>query len=389
MTDFDLVRKNLFRKPLRTVLLIVSIFMAFLIFGLLASFNVTLENASSTGSASNRLVVANKINFTQPLPIAYVSRVATVDGVTAISHYSWFGAYFQDQRTSRFIGFAVDPDTYTRVYADTIKLPEAQRRAFVAERTGLLVGKSLADQYGWKVGQTVPISSNVWVKADGGRTWDMKIMGIFTGAKATDPTNAIYLHYDYLNETRTFGRDQIGNIAVVTASPDLNDRVAKTIDAAFANSPYETSTVDEKTFSRAFIKQAGDLNVIISLVVAAAFAAILMIVGTTLVSAVRERTKEIGVMKTLGFSGPRVLRMVLGESLLLSVLGAGLGIGVAALALAGLSKSPLASNFGDLSMSPLVALAGLALALTLGLVTGAIPAMTALRMSIVEALGRK
>ncbi|WP_411286408.1 ABC transporter permease [Phenylobacterium sp.] len=389
MTDFDLVRKNLFRKPLRTVLLIVSIFMAFLIFGLLASFNVTLENASAAGSAGNRLVVANKINFTQPLPIAYVSRVATVDGVTAISHYSWFGAYFQDQRNSRFIGFAVDPDTYTRVFSDTIKLPESERLAFVAERTGMLVGKSVADQYGWKVGQTVPISSNIWVKTDGGRTWDMKISGIFTGAKPTDPTNAVYLHYDYINETRSFGRDQIGTIAIVTASPDINDRVAKTIDAVFANSPYETSTVDEKTFSQAFIKQAGDINVIITLVVAAAFAAILMIVGTTLVSAVRERTKEIGVMKTLGFSGPRVLRMVLGESLMLSVLGAGLGLGVAALALAALSKSPLASNFGDLSMAPLVAVAGISLALAFGLITGAIPAIAVLRMSIVEALGRK
>ena len=274
MTDFDLVRKNLFRKPLRTVLLIVSIFMAFLIFGLLASFNVTLENASAAGSAGNRLVVANKINFTQPLPIAYVSRVATVDGVTAISHYSWFGAYFQDQRNSRFIGFAVDPDTYTRVFSDTIKLPESERRDFVAERTGMLVGKSVADQYGWKLGQTVPISSNIWVKTDGGRTWDMKISGIFTGAKPTDPTNAVYLHYDYLNETRSFGRDQIGTIAIVTASPDINDRVAKTIDAVFANSPYETSTVDEKTFSQAFIKQAGDINVIITLVVAAAFAVV-------------------------------------------------------------------------------------------------------------------
>ena len=389
MNDFDLVRKNLFRKPLRTTLLIISIFMAFLIFGMLASFNVALENASVNGAASNRLVVANKINFTQPLPIAYVNRVASVPGVTAISHYSWFGAYYQDQRTSRFVGFAVDPDTYTRVYADTIKMPEAQRLAFVKERTGVIVGKSLADQYGWKLGQTVPISSNIWTKADGRRTWDMKIMGIFTGPKPTDPTGALYFHYDYLNEVRTFGRDTIGNIAIVTASPDLNDKVAKTIDAAFANSPFETSTVDEKTFSRAFIKQAGDLNVIITFVVASAFAAILMIVGTTLVSAVRERTKEIGVMKTLGFSSPRVLRMVLGESLLLSTLGAGLGLGVSAVVLAGLSKSPLASNFGDLSMAPIVVISGISLAIALGLVTGTIPALTALRMSLVDALGRK
>jgi putative ABC transport system permease protein len=180
----------------------------------------------------------------------------------------------------------------------------------------------------------------------------------------------------------------VGTITVVTASPDQNDQVAKAIDANFANSPAETSTVDEKTFSRAFLKQAGDLNFIVTMVVSAAFAAILMIVSTTLVSAMRERTKEIGVMKTLGFSSPRVLRMVLGEAVLLSSLGAVLGLGTSAFILTGLSKSPVGSSFGDLSMSPVVALSGLALAVSLGLVTGAIPALSALRMSIIEALNR-
>lgn len=386
MNDLDLVNKNLWRKPLRTILLIVSIFMAFLIFGLLVSVNVALNRASETGTASNRLIVSNKINFTQPMPISYVNRIAQVPGVTGLSHFSWFGAYYQDQRTSRFVGFAVDPETYTAIYADQIKMSEAERKAFIAERTGVIVGKAIADQYGWKLGQTVPISSNIYTQPDGRRAWDMKITGIFTGAKPTDPTTALYFHYDYLNETRSFGRDQIGSIAVLTQSPDLNDRVSKAIDAQFANSPYETSTVDEKTFSRAFLKQAGDLNFIITMVVAAAFSAILMIVGTTLVSAVRERTKEIGVMKTLGFTGQRILRMVMGESILLSFLGASLGLGLAALMLAGLSKSPLGQSFGDLSMSPLVALAGVAIALLLGFVTGFIPATSALRMRIVDAL---
>lgn len=389
MTDFDLIRKNLFRKPLRTVLLTVSIFMAFLIFGMLTSLNVALNRASETGAASDRLIVSNKINFTQPLPIAYVNRIATVPGVTGVTHSNWFGAYYQDQRASRFVGFAVDPASYLAIYANDVRLTEAERKAFIAERTGVIVGKALAEQYGWKVGQTIPISSNIFVQADGRRSWDMKISGVFTGAKPTDSTNALYFHYDYLNETTTFGRDQIGNVAVRTASPDLNDQVAKAIDATFANSPYETSTVDEKTFARAFLKQAGDLNFIVSMVVAAAFAAILMIVSTTLVSAMRERTKEIGVMKTLGFSSPRVLRMVLGEALMLSSLGAILGLATSAVVLAGLSKSPAGANFGDLSMSVGVALAGVALAVTLGLVTGAIPAASALRMSIVDALNRR
>lgn len=389
MRDFDLVRKNLFRKPLRTVLLTVSIFMAFLIFGLLASLNVALNQSVETGVASNRIIVSNKINFTQPLPIAYVNRIASIRGVTALTHSSWFGAYYQDRRLSRFVGFAVDPETYVKVYADAVRLTDAERKAFLAERTGVIIGKSLADQYGWKLGQTIPISSDIYSQVNGGHTWDMKVTGIFTGAKPTDSTAALYFHYDYLNETATFGRDNTGSIAVLTASPDQNDRVAKSIDAAFANSPYETSTVDEKTFSQAFLKQAGDLNFIVTMVVAAAFAAILMIVGTTLVSAIRERTKEIGVMKTLGFSGPRVLRMVLGEALMLSTLGAVLGLGTAALVLAGLSKSPAASAFGDLSMSPLVAVSGVLMAVLLGLITGAIPAGSALRMRIVDALNRR
>ena len=389
MTDFDLVWKNLFRRPLRTGLLIVSIFIAFLIFGLLVSVNVALERSSESGTAGNRLVVANKINFTQPMPIAYVNQVATITGVTAVTHFSWFGAYYQDQAKSRFVGFAVDPATYTAIYSDQIKLGPGQREAFIKTRDGVIVGKALADQYGWRLGQVIPISSNIYIKPDGGRALDMRVVGIFTGAKPTDPTTALYFNYEYLNESRTFGRDQIGTIGVVTASPDLNDTVAKAIDARFANSPYETATVDEKTFQRAFLKQAGDLNFIITMVVAAAFAAILMIVGTTLVSAVRERTKEIGVMKTLGFPGPRVLRMVLGESILLSGLGGGLGLGVAALMLKGLSKSAMGASFGDLSMDLSVALIGIGLALLLGLVTGLIPALSALRMNIIDALGRR
>ncbi len=389
MRDFDLVRKNLFRKPLRTILLTISIFMAFLIFGMLTSLNVALNAASETGTSNNRLIVSNKINFTQPLPISYVNRVASVEGVTGVTHQSWFGAYYQDQRNSRFVGFYVDPETYLNLYGDEVKLSDAERKAFISERTGVLVGKSLADLYGWKLGQTIPISSNLYVKPDGGRTWDMKVVGIFTGAKPTDSTAAIYFHYDYVNDTRTFGRDTIGNIALRSASPDLNDSIAKSVDAMFANSSAETSTVDEKTFARAFLKQAGDLNFIVTMVVAAAFTAILMIVSTTLVSAMRERTKEIGVMKTLGFSSPRVLRMVLGEALLLSTMGAVLGLGVSAIILKGISRSPAGSQFGDLSMAPSVAATGLVLAISLGLVTGAIPAVSALRMSIIDALNRR
>lgn len=386
MNDLDLVNKNLWRKPLRTVLLLVSIFVAFLIFSILVGFNYAYEKSLETSSMANRLVVNNKINFTQPLPISYVNRIARVPGVTDLTHFSWFGAFYQDPRTSRFVGFAVEPESYTRIYADQIKLPEEQRRAFITERTGMIVGKTVADTYGWKLGQTVPISSNIYTNRDGRRSWDMKIVGIFTGAREADNTSVIYFNYEYLNETRSFGRDLIGSLAVLTTGADANDRVATAIDAQFANSPSETATVDEKTFNRAFLQQAGDINFIIGLVTGAAFLAILMIVGNTMVTAVRERTKEIGVMKTLGFTGPRVLRMVLGESLLLAVIGATAGVAAGALMLKAVER---AAPFGALDFQPIVALMALGLAIALGLITGAIPAMSALRMSIVDAMTRR
>ncbi|MCX8499909.1 MAG: hypothetical protein ORN25_11125, partial [Caulobacteraceae bacterium] len=141
MTDLDLVWKNLFRKPLRTILLTVSIFMAFLIFGILTSLNVALDRASESGSASNRLVVSNKINFTQSMPYAYINRVAAIPGVTAVTYQNWFGAYYQDQRASRFVGFAVDPETYMAIFRDDARLTDAERQAFLSERTGVIVGK--------------------------------------------------------------------------------------------------------------------------------------------------------------------------------------------------------------------------------------------------------
>jgi putative ABC transport system permease protein len=387
MTDLDLVSKNLWRKPLRTILLIVSIFIAFLIFSLLVGFNFAYEKSLNENTLANRMVVNNKINFTESMPISYVNRIARVEGVTDVSYQNWFGAYYQERRGQPMFGFAVDPESFLRVNADQVKLPDDQKKAFIGDRQGVIVGKTLADRYGWKLGQVIPIKSDIYIRRDGAPAWDMRVSGIFTGKNPTDTVPAIYFHWDYLNEGATFGQDQAGQIVILTTAPEINDKVATAIDTMFANSSNETATVDEKTFSRSFLAQAGDINFIITMVVSAAFAAILMIVGNTMVTAVRERTKEIGVMKTLGFSGPRVLRMVLGESLLLALIGAALGFGVGWLALNGLGSG--GGFFGRLEMQPIVAAMALGLALLLGLVTGLIPAMSALRMSIIDALNRR
>jgi putative ABC transport system permease protein len=195
------------------------------------------------------------------------------------------------------------------------------------------------------------------------------------------------LGYDYFNETRSFGKDQLGWLALRTTSVAVNDRVTNAIDAMFANSPYETATDSEKAFNKAFAAQLGNIALIVGLVVGAAVVTILMIVGNTMVMAVRERTREIGVMKTLGFSGGRILRMVLGESVLLALLGGLPGLGVAFLLITKVRDS-LMSFVPTLSLAPDIAAAAVGLMIAFGLITGLIPALNAMRLNIVTALGR-
>lgn len=385
MNDFVLIGKNLFRKKLRAILMLVSILIAFLIFGVLAGFERAF-NAGEDVAAADRLVVVNKINFTQPLPIAYFNRVRSIEGVRQTTHFNWFGGYYQEPKNFLIV-MAVEPETYMQVYDDQINIPADARQAFIRERTGALVGETMLKKWGWKVGDRVPVMSNIFTQKNGSRTWDFTIVGTFTGRKPNVDTNFMVFQYQYFNETQNLGRDLIGWMALNTTSPSQNDRVAKAVDQMFANSFYETSTDTEKAFNKAFAAQLGNIALIVALVVGAAFATILMIVGNTMVMAVRERTREIGVLKTLGFSGGRILRLVLGESVLLALLGGLPGIALAALFAAAMETS--VGNFiPGFAVTPGIALTAVALMLGLGLATGLVPAINAMRLNIATALGR-
>ncbi|MFV3073840.1 ABC transporter permease [Niveispirillum fermenti] len=385
MTDFSLILANLFSRKLRAALMIVAIFFAFLIFGMLAGVQNGFNSIGSS-AGENRLVTVNKINFTQPMPIAYVNRIRAVDGVARASFANWFGGYYQDPR-NLVMTFAIDPESYLDIYASDIALTADERAAFLADRTGLLVGRKLAENNGWKVGDRIPLKSNIYTnKSTGEQSWDFTIAGIMEPAREEADTNYALFHHTYFNESVTFGQDTAGWIVMETTDKALNTKVAQTIDAMFANSPAETATDTEKAFNEAFIGQLGNITLIITLVVGAAFFTILMIVGNTMAMAVRERTKEIGVMKTLGFPSRRIFKLVLGESLLLSALGALPALALAAFLLAMLKP---VIGFPGLALSPPYIALGLGIMLLLGLVTGIIPAWTALRLNIVTALGRQ
>ena len=385
MNDFSLMRKNLFRRKLRAVLMIVSILVAFMIFGVLAGFYRAFT-AGEDRAAADRMITVNKINFTQPMPVAYFNRVGTVEGVRQVTYANWFGGYYQDPKNI-VMTFAVEPTTYLDVYRNEFDLPPEQMQAFIRDRTSAIVGEKVASKWGWKVGDRVPIQSNIFTQKSGGHTWDLTIAGIFKGKAEHVDTNLVLFQWAYFDETRTFGKDTIGWLILQTTAPENNDKVAKAIDAMFANSSAETQTDTEKAFSKAFASQFGNIALIVSLVVGAAFVTILMIVGNTMALSIRERTREIGVLKTLGFSGPRILRMVLGESILLALLGGLPGLAVAAMITVALRNS-LANVAPAFAVSPDIALQGIALMILLGVVTGLIPAVNAMRLKIAAALGR-
>ena len=383
MSDLYLVLKNLTRRPLRLFLTMFATFVAFLIYGTLTAFEDAID-AGVELSADDRLVAVNKINFTQPLPISYVNRVKALPNIEAVTHLNWFGGYYQDPQNV-VVMFAADEETFLPVYKELI-LSDAERENWLGNRQGLIAGKAIADRFGWNVGDRIPMNSNIFSKSDGSSSWDFDVSGIYVGEDPQIDTNAVYFHYDYFNETQSFGRDFIGFMGIRTTDPALNETVINDIDEMFANTPFETETVPEKVFNKAFIEQIGNLSLILGAVVFAAFFIILVIVGNSMVLAIRERTSEIGVLKTLGFESGRIFRMVLAESLLLAVLSGVLGLLASGALIGIIANAPI--QLPPIILTSGIMLEAFGIMLLLGFVTGIIPAISALRLNIITALSR-
>lgn len=384
MSDLYLIFKNMMRKKGRLFLTFLSLFISFQIFSALLAFEESL-NAGVDVAAANRLVSVNKLNFTQPLPYSYYSRVKSVEGVKSVMHLNWFGGFYQDPRQA-FAMFAISQDDLFDVYPELV-LPEDQKKAFLSNRQALLIGEDLANLYGLKVGQRIPINSNIFTQKNGSQTWDFDLVGIFKGATDTTNTTSAYFHFDYFNETKSFGANYIGFLAITTDDQALNDQVITAIDDQFANTPFETETVTEEAFAKSFIEQVGNIGLIISAVVGAALFTSLFVVGNVMVQTVRERAHEIAVMKALGFSAKRVCAHVLGEALFVCLWGGGMGL-LAAVGLMEVAASDPNTAILHLTISSELAAKVLAVAALMGLVTGLLPAISAYRQPIIRALAK-
>jgi len=383
MRDRTIVVRNLLRKKLRFVLLLIPIACAFFLYGSLMAVRSGLAAPSDQADAA-RMLVINKVNFTQTVPVSYVERVAATPGVKAAAAAVWYGGYYREPRNF-IVSYAVDPERYLEAYPE-IGLSAAEKSSCISDRQGLFVGRTVAQQHGWRLGDTISLISPFVQNRDGTQSLPFTICGIFTDSRGVAAEATALLNYDYLNETRAFGADTISMIVVALENGANPAGVRQAIDAGFANSAHETETVSEDQFAAAFVEQFGDIGFVVLLVVGAAFCSMFIIVCSTMMIAAREKTREIGILKTVGFPLPRILRIVVAESLLLSAVGGVLGLLFAQLVIAAVSSLPALSSF---AMGRGTWLSGLLWILALGLLSALVPAYRAYRLPIVEALGRR
>jgi putative ABC transport system permease protein len=372
----------MFRKKTRTVLTILSVIMAFLLFGLLQSLS-HIFNAGADFVGATRLFTQARVSFTQPLPLSMVPKLEAVPGVARVAYSQWFGGVWQTN--TQVFTFALDPQRYHDVYPEWV-MPEEQWKAFIGTRTAMIAGKLLADQYGWKVGQKIPLSSNIYPQKNGSKSWAFDLVGIYDGKDESwkKQTNAVFINHDYFDEANLFGKGRTNFYILKLAEGSNAEAVSKTIDAMFENSPDETKTQTEKDFNLSFIKQIGDIGLIVRWILFAVFFTLLLVVGNTMAQSVRERVPELAVLKTLGFSDGSVLGFVLAEAVALCLAGGLVGLSLATI-LGAMVEKGTGGQF-QLRVDAFVWSVGVAAILLMSIAVGLLPALRARRLKIVDAL---
>lgn len=381
MKYFYLIWKSLWRKKIRTILTMLSVFVAFLLFGLLSALNQVFGGATDLANAQ-RLITLDKVSIINSLPSAYLARIEAIEGVDRVAHASWFGGYYQDPK-NQFAQFPVDPDRYLEVYPE-FKLPADQREKWSKTRDSVIVGRDLVDAYGWSVGDRIPIYSSIWTNKSGSQVWEFEIAGIFDNDDPRGNTQMMLMQYDYFDEGRAFGNGTMGWFVLSINDAANAAEIANAVDTQFANSPNQTKTSTEAAFAESFIGQYGNIALIISLILTAVFFTILLVSGNTMAQSVRERIPELAVLKTLGFQDTGVLGIVLAESTFVMLIGGGLGLVAAWLIVNVLGIVPLPGFYLDASA---LAIGGLYI-LAAGIAAGIFPALRAMRLTIIDALSR-
>jgi putative ABC transport system permease protein len=373
-----LILTNLFRKKIRSGLTAGSFAVALFLFGILAVVRGAFQQGVEVAGA-DRLVVVNRVSIIQPLPLAYGDRLARVPGVTHVTFANWFGGVYQDERNF-FPQFAIDRESYRQMFPEFV-IPDDQWHAFLADREGAVVGESLAERFKWKMGDRVPIKGTIFPG-----TWEFNIRGVYRGQRVQDDTTQFWFRWDYLDERKTFGKGLVGWYTVRIANPDDAVRLVRAIDEGFANSPFETKTDTEKAFAASWVKQMGNIQLLLLSIGSVVFFTLLLVTGNTMAIAVRERTRELAVLKAVGFSDGFVLVLIIAETMVVAAVGGGTGLALAKLFT--LRGDPTGGLLPFFYLPPDVIILGLVLALAVGLMAGILPALSASKLRVVDALRR-
>jgi putative ABC transport system permease protein len=382
MTRAGFVIANLFRKKTRTILTLLSVITAFLLFGLLQSLSHVF-NAGADFVGATRLVTQARVSFTQPLPVSMLPKLEGIPGVARVTYSQWFGGIWQTN--TQLFTFAVDAPSYHDVYPEWV-MPEEQWKAFAATRTAMVAGKLVADQYGWQVGQKIPISSNIYPQKNGSKSWAFDLVGIYDGKDENwkKQANSVFINHDYFDEANLFGKGRTNFFILKLGEGANGEAISKTIDAMFENSPDETKTQTEKEFNLGFVKQIGDIGLMVRWILFAVFFTLLLVVGNTMAQSVRERVPELAVLKTLGFSDGSVLGFVLAEAGALSLAGGLVGLALATV-VGGMVEKATGGQF-QLPVDAFVWSVGIAAIILMSVAVGLLPALRAQRLKIVDAL---
>ena len=383
MKFLPLLLSNFKRHKLRTLLTILSIMIAFVLFAYLAAIRKSFQMGVSV-AGQDRLIVRHKVSLIQLLPASYEAQIEKIAGIDDATHATWFGGIYQDPKN--FFGqMAVKPEEFLKMYPEFV-MPPDQKEAWARTRTGAIVGRTTANRFGFKVGQKVPIQATFWRPKSGGNTWTFDLVGIYDGSKETDTSN-FFFQYAYLDENKIGGQGLVGWYYIRVKDPKNAADIARQVDAMFENSPAETKTETEGAFVKAFADQLGNIGAIIRAILSAVFFTILLVAGNTMAQAVRERVSELGVMKAIGFTDTQVLAFVLMESLLIAIIGGALGLAVGWLAVSAGDPTNGALPIFFFPTPDLII--GILIIILLGLVTGLLPGLQAMRLNTVEALRRE
>ena len=383
MKYFPLIWATLWRKKTRTLFTLLSIVIAFLLFGMLETVDYAFSHPSTGAAGADKLISTNKYSITLPLPFADLQEIRSVPGVTDATWLTWFGGYYQEAKNFVF-AIPIDAETYFNVHKGELVVSDEAMKVYRSSRSAALVNVALMKKFGWKVGDKIPLHSTIWTQKNGSLDWTFDIVGAFD---VKDPTQAsaqaftVFFHYDLFDEGRSFGKGTVGWVEERIDNPANGAAIAGKIDALFANSPNETKTQPANDFAMTFIKQIGDIGFVLRAILGAVFFTLLFLTGNTMMQSVRERIPELAVLKTMGFTNGKILALVIAESLLLCLFAAVIGLGLSYGTLPIIGQA-----LQGVRLDPVALIPGIGAAVLLALIVGLPPAVRAMRLNIVDAL---